>query len=115
MPQNQNQNQNPIPNSKDTNNQPTGGTHVDPAASINVPQQRNPANPVPEPVEKNKKIPGGALNKALMRTFRGDVKKNLGAGATPSQVDSFAPKKATAVHSATMTNTPAPAKTKAYI
>lgn len=111
MSQNQNQKPNPNPN-KDLNNPPAGGTHVDPAADVNVSPQQNLADPVPKPAEKDNKIPEGALNKALMRTFRGDVEKNLGASATPEQVDSFVPKKVPTAQSTTMKSTPTPDKVK---
>ncbi|MBL4644562.1 MAG: hypothetical protein JKX80_01715 [Candidatus Pacebacteria bacterium] len=44
------------------------------------------------PHKNTTQIPEGALNKALMRTFRGDVSKGLGPQASQQQVDHFIPK-----------------------
>jgi len=44
------------------------------------------------PYKNTTQIPEGALNKALVRTFRGDVSQSLGPKASIKQVDHFLPK-----------------------
>lgn len=54
--------------------------------------QGSPAqNPDQNPNEQAPKVVKGALQDAVMRTFRGDISSSLGKKATPKVVDTFAP------------------------